>query len=114
MVPKPDNYIDHEERNAGKVSRMFSRIAPRYDLLNHLLSLGLDIRWRKKVAQETGRVHCEKILDVCTGSGDMAIELCRFWKGNVRVHGVDFSPRLLEIAEKKSTAGRTERPPHLP
>jgi len=110
MVRKSDNYVDHEERHAGKVSRMFSRIAPRYDRLNHLLSLGLDIRWRKKVAEETGRVRCEKILDVCTGSGDMAIELCRFWKGNVRVHGVDFSPRLLEIAEKKSTqAGLNDR-----
>ncbi|MFZ5908330.1 MAG: bifunctional demethylmenaquinone methyltransferase/2-methoxy-6-polyprenyl-1,4-benzoquinol methylase UbiE [Nitrospirota bacterium] len=110
MARKSDNYVDHEARNPGTVSQMFSRIAPRYDLLNHLLSLGLDIRWRKKVAEETGRVRCEKILDVCTGSGDMAIELCRFWKGRVRVHGVDFSPRLLEIAEQKSRqAGLNDR-----
>jgi len=93
--------VDHEERNADKVSKMFSRIAPRYDLLNHLLSLGLDIQWRKKVAQETGRVRCEKILDACTGSGDMAIELCRFWEGKVTIEGLDFSPELIELGRKK-------------
>jgi|WetSurSiteA1Bulk_404760.scaffolds.fasta_scaffold02669_6 demethylmenaquinone methyltransferase / 2-methoxy-6-polyprenyl-1,4-benzoquinol methylase len=93
--------VNHEERDAGKVSRMFSRIAPRYDLLNHLLSLGLDIQWRKKVAQETGRIQCEKILDVCTGSGDMAIELCRFWEGKVTIEGLDFSPELIDLGRKK-------------
>jgi demethylmenaquinone methyltransferase/2-methoxy-6-polyprenyl-1,4-benzoquinol methylase len=93
--------IDHKKRDARKIEEMFSRIASRYDLLNHVLSLGLDIGWRKKVARETGEFKCNRVLDVCTGTGDMAIELCRFWKGTARVEGLDFSPALIEIGKKK-------------
>jgi demethylmenaquinone methyltransferase / 2-methoxy-6-polyprenyl-1,4-benzoquinol methylase len=95
------NHIDHKERHAKNVEQMFSRIAARYDLLNHVLSLGLDILWRKKVARETARIDCRNILDVCTGSGDMAIELCRFWKGRAHVAGLDFSHELVQRAGKK-------------
>ncbi len=94
--------IDHKKRDSGEVARMFSCIGPRYDLLNHVLSLGLDVRWRKKVANATGEIHCRNILDVCTGTGDMAFELCRFWKGKVHVEGIDFSRELLERAREKS------------
>ena len=96
------SYIDHKKRDAKKVEQMFSRIAARYDLLNHVLSLGLDRGWRKKVARETGEIDCRGVLDVCTGTGDMAVELCRFWKGKAFVEGIDFSHELLEIARKKS------------
>jgi demethylmenaquinone methyltransferase / 2-methoxy-6-polyprenyl-1,4-benzoquinol methylase len=96
------NYIDHKERDAKKVEQMFSRIAARYDLLNHVLSLGLDRGWRRKVARETGAIDCRRILDVCTGTGDMALELSRFWKGRTFVEGIDFSHELIEIAKKKS------------
>ncbi|OGW36914.1 MAG: bifunctional demethylmenaquinone methyltransferase/2-methoxy-6-polyprenyl-1,4-benzoquinol methylase [Nitrospirae bacterium RBG_13_39_12] len=95
------NIVDYKERDEKKVEQMFSAIAPRYDLLNHVLSLGLDFRWRKKVAMETGKIYCRRILDVCTGTGDMAIELCRFWKGQARIEGLDFSNELLEIGRKK-------------
>jgi demethylmenaquinone methyltransferase/2-methoxy-6-polyprenyl-1,4-benzoquinol methylase len=98
---KSERDIDHKERDARKVEEMFSRIAPRYDLLNHVLSLGLDIGWRKKVARETGEFKCNRILDVCTGTGDMAIDLCRFCKGTARVEALDFSPALIEIGKKK-------------
>lgn len=96
------NGIDHKKRDAEKVAQMFSGIGPRYDLLNHVLSMGLDIRWRKKVAKETGSIHCENILDVCTGTGDMAFEHCRFWKGKVHIEGIDFSGALLARARNKS------------
>jgi demethylmenaquinone methyltransferase/2-methoxy-6-polyprenyl-1,4-benzoquinol methylase len=91
----------HEAREDSKVEQMFSGIAARYDLLNHVLSLCLDFRWRKKVAMETGRVHCHRILDVCTGTGDMAIELCKFWQGNAHIDAVDFSHELIKIGQKK-------------
>lgn len=94
--------IDHKKRDAKKVQQMFSKIATRYDLLNHVLSLGLDRGWRKKVAWETRDMDCRKVLDVCTGTGDMAIELCRFWKGKAFVEGIDFSHELIEIAREKS------------
>jgi len=95
------NLVDHKKRDAKKVEQMFSNISARYDLLNHVLSLGLDIRWRGKVAQETGKINCDKILDVCTGTGDMAIELCKFWKGNAHIEAIDFSRELIEIGRKK-------------
>ena len=93
--------IDHKERDAKKVAQMFSNIAGRYDLLNHVLSLGLDFGWRRKVARETGKVVCHRILDVCTGTGDMAIELCRFWKGKAHIDGLDFSRELINVGRKK-------------
>jgi demethylmenaquinone methyltransferase/2-methoxy-6-polyprenyl-1,4-benzoquinol methylase len=96
------NTIDHKQRDAGKVAEMFSHIAARYDLLNRLLSLGFDTTWRKQVARETGKTHCLRILDVCTGTGDTAIELSRFWKGKAHVEGIDFSRELLEIGKKKT------------
>ena len=95
------DHIDHKTRDAKKVEQMFSGIASRYDLLNHLLSLGLDIGWRKRVAMETGKISCGRILDVCTGTGDMAIELCRFWSGKAHVDAIDFSHELIEIGRKK-------------
>jgi demethylmenaquinone methyltransferase/2-methoxy-6-polyprenyl-1,4-benzoquinol methylase len=95
------NIIDHKERDAQKIEQMFSKIASRYDLLNHVLSLGLDFGWRRKVAQETGKTECQRILDVCTGTGDTAIELSRLWKGKAKVEGLDFSRELLEIGRKK-------------
>ncbi len=94
--------IDHKKREAEKVAGMFSGIGPRYDLLNRVLSLGLDIGWRKKVAEETSGAPCRNILDVCTGTGDMAFELCRFWKGMAHIEGLDFSRDLLEMARGKS------------
>jgi len=102
------NIIDHKERDARKVEAMFSSIGPRYDLLNRILSFGFDKGWRKQVARETGGLNCQSILDVCTGTGDMAIELSRFWKGKVHIEGIDFSRELLEIARKKIRGSNLE------
>ena len=93
--------VDHEERRASDVEGMFSSIAARYDLLNHLLSFGLDKGWRRRVASETRRIECRNILDLCTGTGDMAIELSRQWKGKVHVNAIDFSRELIERGERK-------------
>lgn len=95
------NHFDHKKRDAQQVEQMFSAIASRYDLLNHVLSFGLDFGWRRKVAEETGTIQCRRILDVCTGTGDMAIELCRFWRGKAHIDGLDFSHELLEVARRK-------------
>lgn len=102
------NVVDHKKRDAEEVAHMFSSIGHRYDLLNHVLSFGLDMRWRKIVAQKTSGVTCRTILDVCTGTGDMAIELCKFWGGEVRVEGLDLSGNLLERARQKSREARVD------
>ncbi|MEW6053806.1 MAG: bifunctional demethylmenaquinone methyltransferase/2-methoxy-6-polyprenyl-1,4-benzoquinol methylase UbiE [Nitrospirota bacterium] len=95
------NHFDHKKRDAQQVEQMFSAIASRYDFLNHVLSFGLDFGWRRKVAEETGTIQCRRILDVCTGTGDMAIELCKFWRGKAHIDGLDFSHELLEVARRK-------------
>ena len=79
---------------------LFASIATRYDLLNHLLSLNIDRRWRKKLVGLAGAKSGEKILDLCTGTGDVAIRFAR----NNRVGeivGVDLSEEMLHIAARK-------------
>ena len=98
--------VDYKERRASEVDQMFSSIAPRYDLLNHILSFGLDKGWRRRVASETRKIDCQKILDVCTGTGDMAIELSRQWKGGVHIEAIDFSQELIDIGRKKLRKAR--------
>jgi demethylmenaquinone methyltransferase/2-methoxy-6-polyprenyl-1,4-benzoquinol methylase len=95
------NSVDHKERDAKKVAQMFSSIADRYDLLNHVLSLGLDIGWRKKVAEETGNVECQRILDVC-GAGQ-PIRL-RFWRA-MPYRWFGLSRELIAVGRQKSGGG---------
>ena len=80
---------------------MFDSIAERYDFLNHLLSAGLDKRWRKQaidVLQLTGR---ETVLDLCTGTADLALAAMSGERRAKRVVGVDFSAAMLQIGNEK-------------
>jgi demethylmenaquinone methyltransferase/2-methoxy-6-polyprenyl-1,4-benzoquinol methylase len=80
-------------------SEMFDQIAGSYDFLNHLLSLNIDKRWRRKAIRAISTVHPSKILDVATGTADMAIGAMRLKPDSVT--GVDVSTRMLEIGRKK-------------
>lgn len=77
---------------------MFGEIAPRYDLLNHLLSFNVDRRWRRKTVQLTAPRG--PVLDVCTGTGDLAAEYRR--EGEQAVTGVDFCAPMLRRGKSKS------------
>ncbi len=81
------------------VQNMFNNIAPKYDLLNHLLSAGIDKGWRKKVRKALTEDHPEIILDVATGTGDLAIELARL--PLKKIIGIDIAEDMLEIGRKK-------------
>ena len=85
---------------------MFARISPRYDLLNHLLSANIDIRWRRRVVRRLSSLITAnaQVLDVGCGTGDLSIEL--FEKTAARVIGIDFCRPMLERARQKA--------PHLP
>ena len=91
------------ESTARAVRKMFSAVAPRYDFLNHFLSLGRDIAWRKATAQ-TLRPVLERggssVADLCCGTGDLAFELERYAAG--RVFGTDFCRPMLVLAKKKA------------
>lgn len=91
------------------IGQMFDRIAPSYDRLNHLLSLGIDRLWRRSAVRHAAGCRPERLLDVATGTGDQAIALARKIKG-CRVVGVDISEGMLEVARRKiDRAGLGER-----
>ncbi len=83
-----------------QVAEMFNSIAGRYDFLNHFLSLGIDKTWRRKAISEVISVSPEKVLDVATGTGDMAIAASRAAK-NAIVTGVDIAAQMLNEGRKK-------------
>src|SRR6516225_6779535 len=89
-----------------RVREMFTRIAPRYDLLNHLLSAQMDRSWRARTAREVQQILERAdavVLDLCCGTGDLALALKR--KGRARILGADFShPMLVRAVRKASTA----------
>jgi len=80
---------------------MFESIAPRYDLLNRLLSLRQDVYWRRAMVSEMDIPRNADVLDVACGTGDVAIEILRQKDHGVRVFGVDFSPGMLILAKEK-------------
>ncbi len=85
------------------VRSMFASIAPRYDFLNHLLSLGIDRRWRKRLLAAAGDVRGKRVIDLCCGTGDVSF---LFARGGARVLGLDFTREMLSVATaRRSRAG---------
>ena len=94
--------VPYKEQTAGKkeqVAQMFNNISKRYDFLNHFLSLGIDIMWRKKAIKMLKQDQPKQILDIATGTGDFAIEALAL--NPEKVIGVDISEGMLEVGRKK-------------
>jgi demethylmenaquinone methyltransferase/2-methoxy-6-polyprenyl-1,4-benzoquinol methylase len=91
-----------ESANSKKkqVEEMFDKIAFRYDFLNHFLSVGIDTGWRKKTIMQLKELHPQKVLDVATGTGDVAILTHKLLKSK-KIIGIDISLGMLEIGKKK-------------
>ena len=83
-----------------QVEEMFDKIAFRYDFLNHFLSAGIDIRWRKKAIKQLKELNPKIVLDVATGTGDVAILTYKMLKTE-KIIGIDISDGMLEIGQKK-------------
>src|SRR5574341_786197 len=97
-----------DERGAA-VERMFSAIAPRYDFLNRLLSAGRDQYWRREAIRATALPLKGQLLDICTGTADMALEAARQFPG-ARIVGVDFSRPMIALGVGKlERAGLSDR-----
>ena len=89
---------------------MFDAIAPRYDFLNRLLSLGIDRRWRKTAVERLQVPENGRVLDMACGTADMALEIARQYPLAQEIVGVDISTKMLAIARRKITAaGEVER-----
>lgn len=86
--------------------RIFSSVPPRYDLVNRLFTWRLDERWRKKAAKIILEGHPSQVMDLCTGTGDLAIRLGKTAGREISITGYDYSQPMLDIAEAK--AGKSQ------
>ena len=99
-----------EKNSKGEMVRgMFNDIAPTYDRLNHILSFDIDKLWRKRVVRIVRNLGAKHIMDMATGTGDLAIALARNIEGST-IYGADFSSEMLAVAEQKiEQLGLSER-----
>ena len=93
-------YTDSDATKKEQVADMFNTISPTYDLLNRMLSLGIDTLWRKKAIKELVASKPQYILDVATGTGDFAFDAIKMLQPK-RVIGVDISDGMLAVAKDK-------------
>jgi demethylmenaquinone methyltransferase/2-methoxy-6-polyprenyl-1,4-benzoquinol methylase len=93
--------VTRDTLEPGEVQRMFDRIAGPYDIMNRVMTAGLDRRWRELAAEATGLGNGANALDVCCGTGDLAIALARVVGRGGQVTGLDFSSEMLERARRK-------------
>src|SRR5436309_11908128 len=114
MTIAPEPPSASPDKSPDRIAGMFDAIAPRYDLLNHLLSAGIDRRWRAAAIRSLTLTGRETLLDVCCGTGDVALEGRRGGgrRGGpsgppaARVLGVDFSAAMLTLGLQKVKAAR--------
>jgi demethylmenaquinone methyltransferase/2-methoxy-6-polyprenyl-1,4-benzoquinol methylase len=98
------------DKREARIRRMFGHIAPSYDFLNHLLSLNIDHYWRRRVTRLVPPGAAGPILDLCTGTGDLALAYDRAARGRVPIVGADFChemlTRAIEKTRRQHAAGR--------
>lgn len=100
-------YDDQERGKKEQVTQMFDTIANEYDGLNRVISLGVDTKWRKRLVRMVKEKQPERILDIATGTGDLAIALAA--TGASEIIGLDISKGMLEIGQKKIVAKKLEK-----
>ena len=104
-MAKHDNITPYESSDLTKkkqVEQMFDNISPKYDLLNRILSGGIDIQWRKEVIKMVKAANPSTILDIATGTGDLAIMMAK--NTTAQITGLDLSAGMLEVGKKKVVA----------
>ncbi|PKA82328.1 demethylmenaquinone methyltransferase/2-methoxy-6-polyprenyl-1,4-benzoquinol methylase [Ulvibacter sp. MAR_2010_11] len=102
MTEKITPYKDSDLNKKKQVEKMFDTISGNYDGLNRVISLGTDTSWRKKVLKMVAERHPNSILDIATGTGDLAIQFAEKINAS-RIVGLDLSEGMLEMARKKVT-----------
>src|ERR1700753_200797 len=105
-----DRIVPFKDSELGKkqqIAAMFDKIAFRYDFLNRFLSGGIDIYWRRRAIRELASASPKTILDVATGTADMAIMMARYLSAS-HITGIDISTGMLEIGRQKITRHQME------
>jgi demethylmenaquinone methyltransferase / 2-methoxy-6-polyprenyl-1,4-benzoquinol methylase len=96
------------DKTPARIANMFDAIAPRYDLLNHVLSAGMDRGWRDRAVDALSLSSGARVLDLCTGTGDLAIAIVHRTNG-ATVVGVDFAGEMLRLARVKVNGASLQR-----
>lgn len=99
MSKKVTPYKESSQNKKEQVTQMFDTISGEYDGLNRVISFGIDIKWRQKVVDLVASIKPERVLDVATGTGDLAINLTN--TGAKEIIGLDISPGMLEVGKQK-------------
>jgi demethylmenaquinone methyltransferase / 2-methoxy-6-polyprenyl-1,4-benzoquinol methylase len=105
LEPQPcpaDHATAPVDKSSQRVRRMFGEIAPRYDFLNHLLSLGIDRYWRWRTVRIVPPEGPLPILDVCTGTGDLALAFDRAAGAKLKIVAADFCHEMLDLGRAKA------------
>jgi len=106
MDKKVTPYKDSTLGKKEQVTKMFDTISGNYDGLNRVISFGIDVKWRKRVVSIVSEKHPIKILDVATGTGDLAINMTK--TGAKEIIGLDISPGMLEVGKRKIAEKKLE------
>ncbi len=101
-VSKVKPYKDSDLNKKAQVTQMFDNISKEYDGLNRVISFGIDIKWRNRVVDIVAKTNPENILDIATGTGDLAISLSK--TSAQKIVGLDISDGMLEVGRKKINA----------
>jgi len=96
------------DKSGNRVQRMFGEIAPKYDGMNHLLSMNADRYWRWRTVRIVKAKTEQPILDVCTGTGDLAFAFYRRTRGRVPITAADFCREMLELGEQKKRKAKID------
>src|SRR5690606_3310588 len=99
MDKKVTPYKGSDLGKKEQVTKMFDTISGNYDGMNRVISFGIDIKWRKRLVAIVGKKNPKTILDIATGTGDLAINLVK--TGAEEIIGLDISPGMLEVGRKK-------------
>jgi len=99
MSEKVKPYKNSDLSKKEQVTQMFDTISREYDGLNRVISFGIDVKWRKKVVDIVGKQNPDSILDIATGTGDLAINLSK--TSATKIVGFDISPGMLEVGKEK-------------
>lgn len=110
-MPQLQPQVPSGPERARAARQLFGRIAGRYDLANHLLSFGFDFSWRRAAARELAPAPGQRILDLCSGTGDLASELLAASAGQAFLYGADFCLSMLEVGVAKHRAAGRSIPP---
>lgn len=106
MAEKVKPYKNSDASKKEQVTEMFDTISKEYDGLNRVISFGIDVKWRNKVVKIVGKKQPENILDIATGTGDLAINLAS--TNAKEIIGLDISNGMLEVGRKKITSKKLE------